>query len=140
TIFFGFETIADEANFQEATRKLSEAIDSFDPEEIYTLHPILDRHSSHRAAGQITLDACKNRDVSIWAYEVWGLFAEWDRFEDISDHIETKLTAINEHRSQVAAIPYTEGVAGLNRWRAIFADPHQATVPCAYAEVFVKLR
>ncbi|HSL02768.1 MAG TPA: hypothetical protein VK901_04430 [Nitrospiraceae bacterium] len=39
-----------------------------------------------------------------------------------------KMAAIAEHRSQVATIPYGEGVLGLNRWRAVFADPN-ASVP-----------
>jgi LmbE family N-acetylglucosaminyl deacetylase len=59
----------------------------------------------------------------VWGYEVWGLFPEWNRFEDISDQIGKKLAAIDEHKSQIAAIPYADGIAGLNRWRAVFAGP-----------------
>ena len=120
-----------------------ELIDSFRPEELYTLHPQLDRHPSHRAAGKVCVDAlrqCSNENITLWAYEVWGLFPHWDRFENITDEMPTKLAAIAEHRSQIAAIPYVDGISGLNRWRAVFADPHQTEVRAKYAEVFIKLK
>lgn len=142
TEFFGFEGTATAEAVQQATERLADVIFRFQPDEIYTLHPELDRHASHRAAGKITLDAMEQSIYSadVWAYEVWGLFPEWDRFEDISEQIETKLFAIKEHRSQVAAVQYDEGIAGLNRWRGVFADPHQEKSPARYAEVFIKLR
>jgi LmbE family N-acetylglucosaminyl deacetylase len=142
TIFFGLESLSSETARRDAGENLKELIASFRPDEIYTLHPDLDRHSSHRAAGELCIEAVEHLGVNvpIWAYEVWGLFAAWDRFEDISDHIETKLAAVNEHRSQIAAIDYTEGIAGLNRWRGVFADPHQQESPAKYAEVFIRLR
>jgi hypothetical protein len=71
-----------------------------------------------------------------WAYEIWGPFSTWDRLEYIDAYVAKKMAAIAEHRSQVATIPYGEGVLGLNRWRAVFAD-HAASAPAGvYAEVF----
>src|SRR4030095_869910 len=142
TKFLNFEAVATEESCRAATIKLIEVIDVLDPEEIYTLHPELDRHPSHRAAGRICLDGLKedNSNISVWAYEVWGLFPKWDRLEDVTDHIGTKLAAIEEHKSQIAAIPYADGITGLNRWRAVFADPHQSAVQGEYAEVFIKLK
>ena len=141
THFFGFESLAEENNAQLATNRLVEVVRSFNPDEIFTLHPELDRHSSHRAAGKLTIEAVRiaNSNAHLWAYEVWGLFPTWDRFEDTSQHMDTKLAAIREHRSQTAAIEYDEGIAGLNRWRAVFADPHQDKSPASYAEVFIRL-
>ena len=142
TEFFGFESIASKESAQEATERLIQVIERFQPDGVFTLHPELDRHSSHRAAGKITVDALErsNDKADLWAYEVWGLFPQWDRLEDISEQLESKLAAIKEHRSQVAAIDYDEGVAGLNRWRGVFADPHQQTSPARYAEAFIRLR
>lgn len=141
TIFFDLESLAQESS-EDATRKLTEIIISVMPEEIFTLHPELDRHPTHRLAGKISIDALKqtNLQSTIWAYEVWGLFHSWDRFEDISDQIGIKLKAIAEHQSQLAAIPYAEGISGLNRWRAVFADPKQEKVAGTFAEVFLKLK
>lgn len=142
TEFFGFESISSEESVQEATERLIQVIERLQPDGVYTLHPELDRHSSHRAAGKVTVDALErsNSKADLWAYEVWGLFPHWDLLEDISEQLETKLAAIKEHRSQVAAIEYDEGIAGLNRWRGVFADPHQQKSPARYAEVFIKLR
>ena len=142
TIFLNFESVASEETCREATEKLVEVINSLGPNEIYTLHPELDRHPSHRAAGRICLEALKqnNSEIQVWAYEVWGLFPEWNRFENVTDQMDRKLAAIDEHKSQIAAIPYSDGIAGLNRWRSVFADPHQTTTDGEYAEVFIKLK
>jgi hypothetical protein len=74
---------------------------------------------------------------SLWAYEVWGLFPNWDKIECIDGQIGKKMLAIAQHKSQVATIPYSDGVIGLNRWRATFADPHQMEPVGAFAEVFL---
>jgi LmbE family N-acetylglucosaminyl deacetylase len=142
TNFFGFKSINADDAYRQATGELVKVIDQFRPDEIYTLHPELDRHASHRAAGKITLDGLShtNSNAEVWAYEVWGLFPRWDRLEDISDHLKTKLAAIREHSSQTAAIQYDEGIVGLNRWRGVFADPRQDESPARYAEVFIRLR
>ncbi len=128
-------------NYKRATDHVQQIISETNPDEIYILHPELDRHSSHQLAGRLVLDSLKRMrktNTIVWAYEVWGLFNRWDRFEDISSFINKKLQAIGEHKSQVAYVPYAEGVLGLNRWRAVFADPQQATVQAAYAEVFIR--
>jgi LmbE family N-acetylglucosaminyl deacetylase len=142
TEFFGFQSITGDEDVKSATEKLVQVIDRLQPDEVYTLHPELDRHPSHRAGGKITVDALEQikSKAALWAYEVWGLFPNWDRLEDISEQLETKLAAIAEHGSQTAAIDYDEGIAGLNRWRGVFADPHQQKSPAKYAEVFIKLR
>src|SRR5262245_35447630 len=81
TFFFELESITtlDSANI--ATKKLVEVIDSVMPEEIFTLHPDLDRHPTHRLAAKISLEAMKQshlKNLILWAYEVWGLFNTWD--------------------------------------------------------------
>ena len=144
TKFFDFESLVAEESCEQATEEMIEVINSFKPDEIFTLHPLLDRHPTHRAAGKITFDALNrtpaNENIRLWAYEVWGLFANWDRFEDVTDQMSKKLEAIAEHRSQLAAIPYADGIRGLNRWRAVFADPHQTDTQAKYAEVFIALK
>src|SRR5205823_10500364 len=89
---------------------------------ICALHEQVDRHLAHRLAGRLVSEAVAEAGLvvfkEIWAYEIWGLFPRWDRLEYIDAHITKKMMAIAEHRSQVASIPYGEGVLGLNRWRA----------------------
>jgi LmbE family N-acetylglucosaminyl deacetylase len=139
-LFLNFPDLKSTENFQSARDRLREIIDRTKPAEIYTLHPQLDRHASHQLAGSAVLEAVQGRpDIVVWAYEVWGLFNQWDRFEDISSFISKKIQAISEHKSQVACVPYSEGVTGLNRWRAIFADPQQSAIQAAFAEVFIRV-
>lgn len=141
-LFFNLPDLKFQQHYDSAKKQVSEIISQSAPEEIYILHPELDRHVSHQLAGKVVLDVVREggkSNIAVWAYEVWGLFNRWDRFEDISGFIGKKLQAISEHRSQLACVPYGEGVAGLNRWRAVFADPQQETVKAAFAEVFVRL-
>jgi N-acetylglucosamine malate deacetylase 1 len=143
TIFCELHDLKTEKNYRLAVQEIRKQIESNPVSEIFTLHPELDRHETHRLAGKAALDsfaANSAEQIRVWAYEVWGLFAHWERFEDISSVMEKKLHAIAQHKSQVSSMPYAEGVAGLNRWRAVFSDPDEKTERCAYAEVFLRLR
>jgi N-acetylglucosamine malate deacetylase 1 len=142
-VFCNLSDLKQDADFDAACQKLSELIQEQHPVEIYTLHPSLDHHASHRLAAKVTLDVvARIKPVwapVIWAYEVWGLFPKWDRLENISDQIGRKRMAIEEHRSQIAAFSFSEAVAGLNRWRAVFSDPQAEGSKIAYAEAFIQL-
>ena len=142
TIFCGLHDLKTEANYKLAVQAIRKQIESNPVSEIFTTHPEFDRHETHRLAGKAVLDSFEPNaaNIRIWAYEVWGLFAQWERFEDISSNIEKKLEAIAQHKSQVASIPFGDGVAGLNRWRAVFSDPAELSAKCMYAEVFLRLR
>ncbi|MBH0181190.1 MAG: PIG-L family deacetylase, partial [Nitrospira sp.] len=110
------------------------------PAEVYTLDEELDRHPAHRLAGKLAKECILESGViltaGLWAYEIWGPLATWNRLDYIDAYVAKKMLAIAEHRSQVATIPYGEGVLGLNRWRAVFADPKASAPAGAYAEVF----
>ncbi len=142
-IFCNLSDLKDEKNFATARRKIKETIQEQSPSEIFTLHPDLDRHATHRLAAKATLEGLAelkpSRPPLVWAYEVWGLFATWDRLEDISNNIARKRIAIEEHRSQIAAFQFSEAVSGLNRWRAVFCDPQAEGARVAYAEAFLQL-
>lgn len=130
-------------NIESAAKQLKEILTETDPAEIYVLHPDWDRHPTHRAAGKLLMDSLldfRESRAVVWAYEVWGLFPRWDRFEDISSVISSKIAAVQAHKSQIAVVPYTEGILGLNRWRAVFADPGQMENKATFAEVFVRLK
>ena len=131
---------AEEIDTQAVKRKLIELLVQLQPAEVYTLDEEADRHPAHRLAGQLARESILESGIvppgGLWAYEVWGPLATWDRLEYIDSVVAKKLLAIAEHQSQVATIPYGEGVLGLNRWRAVFADPKAAAPAGAYAEVF----
>jgi len=140
--YLGLHDIETETNRTLAINFLIEKIHLYKPEGIYSLHPELDRHPTHRTAGTISLASALKAKFSgpIWGYEVWGLFNEWDRIEIIDSFIEKKASAIAMHKSQTTNMPYGEGVIGLNRWHAVFNDPAQSKPAGKYAEVFKKLR
>ena len=142
-IFFDLLNLIDETKYETARTRLRDLLGEVKPAEVYTLHPDLDRHGTHRLAGRLTLESVSSANLStsppVWAYETWGLFRDPDRLEMIDERIGTKLRAIERHRSQTASVPYSDGVVGLNRWRALFADPLQTEPAGAYAEAFLLL-
>ncbi len=142
-IFCDQPDAAEEVNTKAVKRTITEIMVRLGPSEIYTLHEELDRHPAHRLAGRLVRECLLEARVTptggLWAYEVWGLFATWDRLEYIDAYAAKKMLAIAEHRSQVATIPYGEGVLGLNRWRAAFAHPAAAAPVGVFAEAFRRL-
>ncbi|MDE3050313.1 MAG: PIG-L family deacetylase, partial [Nitrospirota bacterium] len=142
-IFCDQPDAAEEVDVEAVRRKLVEVMTRLKPAEVYTLHEELDRHSGHRLAGRLVRESVSESGLTpsggVWAYEVWGPFARWDRLEYIDADVEKKRLAIAEYRSQVATIPYAEGILGLNRWRAVFADPMADAPAGTYAEVFLRV-
>jgi len=139
-VFLDEPDAAEKVDLTAVKLKLTEIIRRVCPTEVYTLHPEHDRHRAHRLVGKLVTESLLETGHApsdgVWAYEVWGPFNEWDRLEYIDAYVAKKMLAIAEHRSQVATIPYGEGVLGLNRWRAVFADPKANAPAGAYAEVF----
>ena len=142
-IFCDEPDAADEVNATAVTRRLVEMLARLRPTEVYTLDEELDRHPAHRLAGKLARESVLESGIvlsgGIWACEIWGPFATWDRLEYIDRYVTKKMSAIAEHHSQVATIPYGEGVLGLNRWRAVFADPKASAPVGVYAEVFRRI-
>jgi N-acetylglucosamine malate deacetylase 1 len=112
-IFCDQPDAADEVDATAVKRKLVEVMTRLKPAEVYTLHEELDRHPGHRQAGRLVRESVGESGLTpsggVWAYEVWGPFARWDRIEYIAPYVEKKRLAIAEYRSQVATIPYGEG-------------------------------
>jgi LmbE family N-acetylglucosaminyl deacetylase len=142
-IFCDQPDAADEVDVGAIKRRLVEVMTHLKPTEVYTLHEELDRHPGHRLAGRLVRKSVSESGLTpsggIWAYEVWGPFASWDRLVYIDAYVEKKKLAIAEHRSQVATIPYGDGVIGLNRWRAVYADPKADAPAGTYAEAFLRV-
>jgi LmbE family N-acetylglucosaminyl deacetylase len=142
-LFLDEPDAADDVDINAVRQKLKDILERVRPVEIYTLHPEQDRHPAHRLTGRLVRESLITVGLAqsggLWAYEVWGPFAAWDRLEYIDATVAKKMLAIAEHRSQVATIPYGEGVLGLNRWRAVFADPKASALAGAYAEVFLRI-
>ncbi len=134
-----------EENRKQYKSELSGALKRFKPDEIYMPHPEIDKHPTHRAVSSIALETVRalpsgvlSPSFKIWCYEVWTPFPAYDRIEDISLHMHIKSAAIDAHRSQTEYKNYTEGMAGLNRYRAVFDETSGVSI-MEYAEVFIEL-
>ncbi len=142
-IFCDEPDAANEIDVTSVTRRLVEILVRLQPTEVYTLDENLDRHPAHRLVGKLAKESVLKSGIvlsgGLWAYEIWGPFATWDRLEYIDRYVAKKMAAIAEHHSQVATIPYGEGVLGLNRWRAVFADPKASAPAGQYAEAFRRI-
>lgn len=55
----------------------------------------------------------------VLSYEVWTPLGEFSYTADISGFMDKKLSALREHKSQIAYTKYDEAVEGLNRYRGI---------------------
>jgi len=145
-ILLGLGNVRSGENKSSLASALEEAMERFSPREIYMPHPEIDKHPTHRAVSSIALDTLREMDSSllpeglkVWCYEVWTPFPSYDRMEDISLQMHVKQAAIDAHKSQLEYKNYTDGITGLNRYRAIFNETGGLTI-MEYAEVFVEIK
>ncbi|HVY54440.1 MAG TPA: PIG-L deacetylase family protein [Thermodesulfobacteriota bacterium] len=145
-IQLGLTDMKSDDNVGSCKSALAEAIRKFRPGEIYIPHPEIDKHPTHRAVSSVALETMKGMPAGemtvkprVWCYEVWTPFPSYDRIEDISLQMHVKTAAIDAHRSQVEYKDYTDGIRGLNRYRAVFNETAGFSV-VQYAEVFIELK
>ena len=143
-ILLGLHDAAGDDNRIKLQDELKKAIKRFQPREIYIPHPEIDKHPTHREVSRAVIDTLKEmsdagEDIPqhVWCYEVWTPFPHYDRIEDVSHFIEFKSASINAHKSQLEYKNYTQGILGLNRYRAVFDERHGVTDEL-YAEVFIE--
>src|SRR5207245_8404666 len=124
-IFCGEPDAADEINTKAVQQRLIEILARLRPTEVYTLDEELDRHPAHRLAGKLARESVLEAGIvlsdGIWAYEIWGPFATWDRLEYIDRYVAKKVAAIAEHQRQVATIAHGQRARAFNRWPAVCA-------------------
>jgi LmbE family N-acetylglucosaminyl deacetylase len=144
-ILLGLHDVNNPKNQDEMKKKLKEVINHFRPVELFSTHPQIDKHPTHQTVSRLALGVLNKMledklpvPERVWCYEVWTPFEKYDRIEDISDYIDKKTAAIDAHKSQLEYKHYTEGIKGLNRYRAIFNTTSGIT-EIKYAEVFVEL-
>jgi len=144
-ILLGLGDLMSGENRNRFQSELIVALKRFKPEEIYMPHPEIDKHPTHRAVSSIALETIKGMTADeipvrpgIWCYEVWTPFPAYDRIEDISLQMHLKTAAIDAHKSQIDYKDYTDGMRGLNRYRAVFNETAGITL-MEYAEVFIGL-
>ena len=120
---------------------LEQIIDEERPDVIYTSHEG-DGHRDHEAAGllvRIAVVRVNHRDATykplVRFFEVWAPFKRPTYFENITDVIDHKLTALSNHVSQLNVINYDEAIKGLNHYRACMQGRF-AGIGSGYAEAY----
>lgn len=117
-------------------------LEKYKPAEIYIPHPEIDKHRTHRTVSSLVLEVLRrvtSRGTMpvCWCYEVWTPFEWYDRIEDISEFVDIKKQSIEQHRSQTSYKNYTDGILGLNRYRAVFNEISGHS-DMKYAEIFIR--
>ena len=139
------KNLKSDENKQHFKNDFKEMVLRFKPEEIFITHPEVDKHPTHKIVSELVLEQLRELGKSkhykaqkVWSYEVWTPFPDYDRIEDITEFIELKTMAIDSHESQLDYKNYTEGILGLNTYRAVFDERHGVT-DMKFAEVFKEL-
>lgn len=139
------KNLKSDENKQHFKNDFKEMVLRFVPEEIFITHPEVDKHPTHKIVSELVLEELRELDKSgaykaqkVWSYEVWTPFPDYDRIEDITAFIDLKTMAIDSHESQLEYKNYTEGILGLNTYRAVFNERHGVT-NMKFAEVFAEL-
>ena len=101
-------------------RRMVECLEEWRPHLLYVPHDG-EIHSDHRAAAALVRrSVAEMRDAPrpvVRMYEVWTPLQEMDEVFDISNLLETKIAAVQAHRSQCSVLRFDEAVRGLNRFR-----------------------
>lgn len=102
------------------------------PNRVYLPHS-QDAVSDHLVTHQLVMEAVR-RAAGPWyqecpgqpwpvgtvlGYEIWTPITAPGLSSNISEYMEHKLTALRQHRSQLAGYAYDDAIAGLNRYRAV---------------------
>jgi N-acetylglucosamine malate deacetylase 1 len=119
-------------------RRLAELLDQWRPHLIYVTHE-QEMHTDHRAAASLVRRVVAGvrgaPTPQVMMYEVWTPLQEMDEIIDITDHLDTKIAAVQAHRSQCNVLRFDEAVRGLNRFRG---EMH-SWPGGDYAEVFKRM-
>lgn len=113
------------------------------PETIFT-HAESDHFPDHQVVHHLTKSAIQlsagpwypeaglspHQVKNVYGYEVWNPISKYQFAIDISSKLNRKIEALNQHRSQLRKINYTEAVKGLARYRGV------TSMVGDYAEVF----
>src|SRR5262245_8106810 len=124
-----------EFSIQESTiAELRQIVERARPELVYVPF-FLDPHPDHAAAARL-LNAVMEHGSPVkvcYLYEVWSPLMP-NVLVDITRQAESKRRGVNAHRSQVENINMSEGILGLNAYRA-----EMNRIP-GYAEAFLRVQ
>lgn len=115
---------------QDTVRDIFSVLMILRPNKIYVTSPF-ESHPTHLASTLVTLEAIKmvpDYFPQLRGYSVWGAMLAPEEFletVDLTKVIDAKKRAIRAHESEIASHAYDEGAIGINRYNAVFANPHE---------------
>lgn len=111
--------------------ELSAILNDYKPEAVF-LPFFMDNHPDHTATSQIFFSAARSLTSSMcYSYGIWTPLPTSNIVSDITTCLETKILAINEHKSQLELIDLIEAAKGLSRYYSILNGGN------GYAELFI---
>jgi len=117
-------------NSAENLKKLLKVIRDQKPDVVYLPHPA-DGHRDHQVTHQLVTEAVSRAGgkaygdlwtepwtvSSVLGYEVWTPLSTFQLVIDITDVIDQKITALQQHSSQLTNVKYDEAAKSLSRFR-----------------------
>ena len=103
-----------------AVKELRDILYEVKPEAVF-LPFLLDNHQDHRATNDILIRSSRTykAPLTCYGYEIWTPLATPNFFVNITDQIEVKRQAIEEHHSQTELCPIDDCMLGLCRYRSL---------------------
>jgi len=111
--------------------ELSETLGDLKPEAVF-LPFFMDNHHDHIATSQIFFSAVRSHtSFMCYSYGIWTPLPFFNVVSDITACLDTKILALNEHKSQLELMDLTEATKGLSRYYSILNGGN------GYAELFI---
>lgn len=119
---------------ESSVAKLRTVFDTVMP-DIVIIPWFLDNHRDHRAVNKLFAQACTCPNALVLGYEIWQLL-DPNAYFDITEHLDVKLSLIENYKSQIQQVDYTTFARGLAQVRGyqFIKGPGQKA-----AEAFVAL-
>ena len=116
----------------ETTAELSRIINDLKPEAII-LPFLIDNHTDHIATNEIFLSSVNSsHSFMCYAYGIWTPLSAFNLNVDITPHIDLKIKAMEEHRSQTEGFNLVEASLGLTKYYSVMTGGNNG-----WAEVFI---
>jgi len=103
-----------------AVKELRDILHEVKPEAVF-LPFLLDNHQDHRATNDILIKSSLKykAPLTCYGYEIWTPIAMPNFFVNITDQIEVKRQAIEQHHSQTELCHIADCMLGLCRYRSL---------------------
>lgn len=116
-----------------------EILMDLDPDSVFLPFP-LDNHRDHIATNDIFVEATRKykKEILCYGYEVWTPLNKPNCIVDITEVVSIKITALQEHKSQMREFNLIDATVGLSQYRGVMhlkRDRNaEAFIKCTVAE------